>query len=211
MGSSVLNYKETIALLQGMFSHYTAKSYLVIFSIQIIIWYYPITTLLFISSMYLVNTLLEGEGETPIILNACDPDAKIPVRGSSHSAGLDLYCCSEDIVLEPNTRHLISTGLKLVSCPENVYLRIAPRSGLSCKGIDVGAGVVDRDYRGEIKILIINNGKDNFTISKHSRIAQMVCEKILYPNVIVQGLGKDETSQPLVKTRGEGGFGSTKQ
>ena len=214
MESTSYNNKETtikdvINSLRGSLSQYLPESCFIALSISVIIWYFPITTLLFISSVYLVNTL--SERETPIIFNSCNPNAKIPVRGSTHSAGLDLHCCSEDFVIEPNTRKLVSTGIKLVSCPENVYLRIAPRSGLSCKGIDVGAGVVDRDYRGEIKILLINNGKDNFCISKDSRIAQLVCEKIMYPEVILRSLCKDEVSQPLVKTRGEGGFGSTKE
>ena len=95
---------------------------------------------------------------------------------------------------------LIPTGWKF-KLPPGTYGRIAPRSGLSLKGIDVGAGVIDRDYRGEIKVLLINNSAQPFAVNKGDRIAQLICEKIVYPYIKEDIL--DYT------TRGDKGFGST--
>lgn len=127
--------------------------------------------------------------------------AKPPLRGSEHAAGYDLFS-NEDKIIEPGDRALVCTGIQ-VSIPEQHYGRIAPRSGLACKfGIDVGAGVVDSDYRGKVKVLLINNGKEPFIVNKHERIAQLILEKISnLPLTIVKDLNATE--------RGDGGFGST--
>ena len=133
-------------------------------------------------------------------------DAKIPEYGSCYAAGLDIYSCV-DIEVPPSTRIPISTGISLSwegHDAENYYLRIAPRSGLSVKNsIDIGAGVIDYDYRGEIKVVFINNGQTHYQISKGDKIAQMVLEKINRFSVIqiVDELSDTE--------RGFGGFGST--
>jgi len=101
--------------------------------------------------------------------------AVIPSRGTFNSAGLDLNA-SEDAVVYPQERKLISTG---VSCefPPNTYGRIGARSGLSLKGIDIGAGIIDPDYTGILKVLIINNGHKNFIIHSGDRIAQLIVEE----------------------------------
>lgn len=90
-----------------------------------------------------------------------------------------------------------------ISIPEGCYGRVAPRSGLAAKNfIDVGAGVVDADYRGNLCVILFNFGKEDFIVRRGDRIAQLICEKISYPELEeVESL--DET------TRGEGGFGST--
>lgn len=131
-------------------------------------------------------------------------DVQMPTKGSQHSAGYDLHAHEEEKVIEPGKRSLIDTGLK-ITVPEGCYGRIAPRSGLSYKNcIDVGAGVIDRDYVGEVKVLLINNGEKPFVVRKGDRIAQLICEKISYADIEqVQTL--DDTS------RGSGGFGSTGQ
>jgi dUTP pyrophosphatase len=128
-------------------------------------------------------------------------DAIIPTRGSKDAAGLDLYAV-DYITIPAGGRVLVPTGIS-ISIPKNTYFRIAPRSGLAYKsGIDVLAGVIDSDYRGEIKVLLINLSKDVFSIARGDRIAQGILELIDIPEVIeVESL--DDTD------RGSGGFGST--
>lgn len=123
-------------------------------------------------------------------------------RGSEFSAGYDLLS-SEDTIIEKNKRSLVKTGIRINNMPTNCYIRIAPRSGLACKGIDISAGVVDSDYRGEIKVLIVNNSNDDFIIKRSDRIAQIIFEQVIHPEIIKI---KDIVSKT---DRGEGGFGST--
>lgn len=133
-------------------------------------------------------------------------DAIPPTYGSEYAAGLDLYAFGE-YNIPSKTRRVISTGI----CIEwfgldakNYYMRIAPRSGLSVKNcIDIGAGVIDYDYRGEIKVCFINNSDDEYTIKHGDRIAQCILEKISrFTSInIVEEL--DTTD------RGVNGFGST--
>ncbi len=128
-------------------------------------------------------------------------DATLPTRGSSGAVGYDLYSIDE-VVVPPSQRALVGTGVAVI-LPMNVYGRVAPRSGLAVKhGIQVGAGVVDPDYRGEIKVVIFNQGDRDFVIKKGDRIAQLVLERCETPDVReIESL--DETD------RGSGGFGST--
>lgn len=130
-----------------------------------------------------------------------DPRALLPTRGSSSAAGLDLYSI-EEINLAPTERRLTRTGLA-VAIPEGYYGRVAPRSGLATKsGIDVLAGVIDADYRGEIRCLLINVGTEVVTLPERSKICQLIIEKIITPTARwLDDL--DETE------RGGGGFGST--
>ena len=89
------------------------------------------------------------------------PKAHLPVKGSEHAAGYDLFS-SEDIVVKANGKALISTGIAM-AIPVGNYGRVAPRSGLAVKNfIDVGAGVVDADYRGEVKVLLFNFAETDF-------------------------------------------------
>lgn len=133
------------------------------------------------------------------LLNA---HAKVPRRASAGAAGYDLTS-TENVSIYPGTRGLVSTGVA-VKLPPGVYGRIAPRSGLAVKnGIQVGAGVIDSDYRGEIKVLLFNHSVDHvFEISPGDRVAQLICERCELPEVI-QVDELDETE------RGEGKFGST--
>lgn len=126
-------------------------------------------------------------------------DATLPMKGSPGACGYDLYS-AEDVLVNPKSRRLISTGLKMKI--DRGYARIAPRSSLAMKEIDIGAGVIDMDYRGEIKILLINNSYAELSVSKGMRIAQMIFEECHFPTV--------EEAETLDETeRGEGGFGST--
>lgn len=135
-------------------------------------------------------------------------EAREPVRATPGSAAYDLYS-AEEITIPPNSRTLICTGLKLASCPEHMYLRIAPRSGLAVKGIDVGAGVVDSDYRGKVKVLLINTTDDYFQVNVHDRIAQMIPEAIVVNTHCIINGEENSTNDYLRTERGEGGFGST--
>lgn len=143
---------------------------------------------------------------TVITFEKIHEQATIPQRGSPLSAGLDLSIVLErklPSVLLPGQRMVIKTGLKFMTESTDIYLRIAPRSGLSIKhGIDVLAGVIDADYRGEIMIGVMNNSNTVFTLKSGMKMAQLICEKIAIPEII-EGVVSDITE------RGVAGFGST--
>lgn len=127
-------------------------------------------------------------------------DAQAPTRGSDEAAGYDLYSYESETVV-PKQIKLIDTGIS-IRVPEGTYGRIAPRSSVSKKGILINAGVIDRDYRGPVKVMIHNLSNNDYVIKKNDRIAQLILEKIKTPPVeLVEEL--DDT------VRGEGGFGST--
>lgn len=99
---------------------------------------------------------------------------------------------------------IVATDVSLVGLPEGTYARIAPRSGLAAKhAIDVGAGVVDADYRGEIKVVLFNHGRTPFSVRRGDRIAQVVLTRA-HPAECAVGTPKAAPS-----TRGAAGFGST--
>ena len=127
--------------------------------------------------------------------------AVLPKRGSALAAGLDV-CSIEDLKIEPKQRAMARTGLA-VAIPPGFYGRVAPRSGLAAKnGLDVLAGVIDSDYRGEVCVLLYNTGDDAITLPAGSKICQLIVEQIITPEATwVSEL--DETA------RGAGGFGST--
>src|SRR3954470_6963749 len=140
------------------------------------------------------------EKEVRMKIKKVTPDAKIPQIQSSGAIGLDLHA-NKEVVIPIKQREVVPTGIA-VEIPRGHYLRIAPRSGMSKKGIDIGAGVIDPDYRGEIKALLINNSAAEIKIQKHDRIAQTILEKSTVPIVEeVKELGETE--------RGIKGFGST--
>jgi dUTP pyrophosphatase len=127
-------------------------------------------------------------------------NAVIPQRSSEEAAGFDLYSYEDGEIL-PNETKLFDTGISF-KVPKGTYGRIAPRSGLSKKGLMVNAGVIDRDYTGPVKVMLHNLGNKSYVINKDDRIAQLIIEKIETPKVIL--LDKLEETE-----RGEGGFGST--
>ena len=130
-----------------------------------------------------------------------DPGATLPSRGSSQAAGLDIYSI-EDVAIEPKDRALVRTGLA-VAIPEGYYGRLAPRSGLATKnGLHVLAGVIDADYRGEVRCLLYNAGDETIHLPALSKICQLIIEKITTPTAV----WADEISDT---DRGSGGFGST--
>lgn len=133
--------------------------------------------------------------------------ATIPTYGSAGAAGMDLYANFVDFEgdmheLWPGERKLFKTGLA-IAIPLGHYARVAPRSGLAFKsGIDVMAGVIDEDYRGEVGVILINLSDRIFEVKHGDRIAQLIIEKYT-PCLQVEVDDLDDTS------RGSGGFGST--
>eukprot|EP01025_Chloroclados_australasicus_P004610 TRINITY_DN1118_c1_g1_i1.p2 TRINITY_DN1118_c1_g1~~TRINITY_DN1118_c1_g1_i1.p2 ORF type:complete len:191 (+),score=24.97 TRINITY_DN1118_c1_g1_i1:70-642(+) len=127
--------------------------------------------------------------------------AIVPTRGSKKAAGLDLYS-SEGLTIPARGRALVKTDIA-ISLPGHTYGRIAPRSGLAVKhGIDCGAGVIDEDYTGELKVLLFNHSDEDFIVGEGDRVAQLivVCIEQLEPQVVVELTATD---------RGSAGFGST--
>ena len=129
-------------------------------------------------------------------------NATIPTQGTSFAAGYDLYA-AEDAVVVCGTRKLIKTNISMEITP-GYYGRIAPRSGLAYKnGIDVLAGVIDSDYRGDIGVILYNTDKNiDFTVKKGDRIAQIIFEAC-YIATLNNVENLDNT------LRQAGGFGST--
>ncbi len=128
-----------------------------------------------------------------------DSDAKLPERKRDGDAGLDLYCI-EDFEIEPNEIKIVRTGIA-VEIPKGYFGMVKDRSGLASKGLHVLAGIIDENYRGEIKVVLINLGKEKLKFEKHSRIAQL----LIIPYLKVE-IKEDELSQT---ERGENGFGSS--
>ena len=131
-----------------------------------------------------------------------DPAALLPKRGSDLAAGYDIHALTP-IIIPAHGKALVSTGLSFAIPPGN-YGRVAPRSGLAAKHfIDTGAGVIDADYRGEVKILLFNFGDKDYEVKAQDRIAQLIIEKYTPTEV-------EEVEGELQETkRGAGGFGST--
>ena len=118
---------------------------------------------------------------TQLLVKLLPPEAKLPTRESDDAAGYDLYSC-EKIILEPGTRKLGNTSISIAAPSTRMYARIAPRSGLSVKGLHIGPGVVDSDYGGPIKALLINNSNIPFQVNIGDRMAQVTHERIENPN-----------------------------
>ena len=107
-------------------------------------------------------------------------NAIIPTRGSTRAAGLDLYS-AYDITVPARGNISVVTDLQ-IHVPEGYYGRIAPRSGLALHHhIDVGAGVIDEDYRGNVTVILFNHSDKLFVVNRGDRVAQLICEKVYYP------------------------------
>ena len=140
-----------------------------------------------------------------VLIKKLDSKVQLPKYKTDGSSGMDLMAFLENPVnLKPQESELIPTGIS-IAIPEDTEVQIRPRSGLAAKSnISVlnTPGTIDSDYRGEIKIILFNHGKEDFVINNNDRIAQM----ILMPIVKAEF----EEVENLPKTlRGSGGFGST--
>ena len=129
----------------------------------------------------------------------------LPHYMTEGSSGMDLFACLEkEVTLEPGERRLMPTGIS-VAIPEGYEGQIRPRSGLALqKGIGIvnGPGTIDADYRGEVGVILINFGKEPFTIHDGDRIAQMVISQVFQVSL------EEVDDLPLTRRKG-GGFGHT--
>lgn len=136
-----------------------------------------------------------------LLVQKLGPNAITPTRGSAFAAGYDIYA-SEPITIKAKNKALVSTSLA-IAVPLGTYGRIAPRSGLASKHfLDTGAGVIDADYRGEVKVLMFNFSDVDYEVKQGERVAQLVLERIVTPEVV-------EVQNLEASVRGTGGFGST--
>jgi len=129
----------------------------------------------------------------------------LPAYETAWSAGMDLRACVDaDIVLRPLERALVPTGL-YVEIPEGYEAQVRPRSGLAIRsGITLlnTPGTIDADYRGEVKVILVNHGSEPFAIVRGMRIAQLVIAPVIVAGFV-------EVAELPATTRGTGGFGST--
>ena len=127
----------------------------------------------------------------------------LPAYATEGSAGMDVVS-AEDVTIAPGARHPVATGLS-VAIPQGYEIQVRPRSGLAFKhGITVPntPGTIDSDYRGELKVLLINHGPEDFAIARGDRVAQLVVAPV------TQGIW-EEVDELDATERGAGGFGST--
>jgi dUTP pyrophosphatase len=138
---------------------------------------------------------------TTLQVKKLSDSAILPVRGSEWAAGYDLSA-SQATTIPAGGRGIVATDLS-IACPAGTYGRIAPRSGLTVKkGIHVGAGVVDADYRGPVGVVLFNLGTEDLEVKPGDRIAQLILESIVMAPV-------EEVDELDATVRGSGGFGST--
>ncbi|KAL7935238.1 dUTP diphosphatase [Trichoderma chlorosporum] len=141
------------------------------------------------------------EASVPLHVKKLSPQGRLPTRGSAFAAGYDLYA-ARDTIVPARGKVLVDTDISIAT-PAGTYGRIAPRSGLASKHfIDTGAGVIDADYRGPVKVLLFNHADADYEIKEGDRIAQLVLERIVTPDVV-------EVEELEESVRGAGGFGST--
>ncbi|PKA61940.1 Deoxyuridine 5'-triphosphate nucleotidohydrolase [Apostasia shenzhenica] len=155
------------------------------------------------SSLFRATMVANGGSFAPPFLKVkkLSPNAILPSRASPLSAGYDLSSATAAKV-PARGKALIPTDLS-IAIPEGAYARIAPRSGLAWKhSIDVGAGVIDADYRGPVGVVLFNHSDVDFEVNSGDRIAQLILEKIMTLPVI-------EEEELDITERGSGGFGST--
>ena len=140
-----------------------------------------------------------------VLIKKLNSSIKIPSYKTNGSSGMDLMAnIEEPIKISPGNTSLIPTGI-FIAIPKNFEIQIRPRSGLAAKNnISVlnTPGTIDSDYRGELKIILINLGKKDFIIKKNDRVAQMILAPIVKAEF-------EEVSELPETVRGEGGFGST--
>jgi len=137
----------------------------------------------------------------PLFVKRLTATATIPTRATVMAAGLDLYA-DESRVVPAGDRVLVPTGIAIALDPNTVGL-IWPRSGLAVKySLDTAAGVIDADYRGEVKVLLVNHGHSAYLVNRGERIAQILIQPAMKPALI-------EMAELPMSERGANGFGSS--
>ena len=140
-----------------------------------------------------------------VLIKKLNPAVELPAYKTNGASGMDLMAFIEEpIKISPNSSYLVPTGLS-IAFSEGYEVQIRPRSGLAAKNsITVlnTPGTIDSDYRGEIKIILFNHGKENFLINNQDRIAQMILTPVIKMEF-------EETENLPDTLRGEDGFGST--
>ncbi len=134
-----------------------------------------------------------------------DKQATLPVYATAHAAGMDISACLDaPVTLEPFSTALIPSGFA-IELPEGYEAQLRPRSGLALRfmiSLPNSPATIDADYRGEVKVILVNYGKEPFTVSHGDRIAQMVIARI-------EQVHFEEVAELASTVRGEGGFGHT--
>lgn len=171
-------------------------------------------------------SFMEEKEETPLIINNTEKEEQhlsfirlltstsiTPSKAYTEDAGYDIFSAEEKII-KAHSYDVISTGIAFLDengIPPGYYCRIAPRSGLACKsGIDIGAGVIDRGYTGEIKICMFNHSSNDFHVKVGDKIAQLIFTAC-FTNLafVTTSCSSLVVSKEEKKTRGDAGFGST--
>ncbi|MCY1007416.1 dUTP diphosphatase [Nannocystis pusilla] len=141
-----------------------------------------------------------------LLVRKVHAQAELPRRMSAEAAGMDLAACLPDgpVELAPGERRLIPTGVA-VAIPGGHEGQVRPRSGLALRhGLSIvnAPGTIDADYRGELKVILVNLGAAPFVVAHGERIAQLVVAPVVFPAVV-------EVQDLPAAARGDGGFGST--
>lgn len=141
--------------------------------------------------------------EAPVLELKCKRHCKgavLPERKSEGAAGFDLCAC-ENATVPVGGAFCVKTGVS-IEIPDGHYGRVAGRSGLALRGLHVGAGVIDSDFRGQIGVIMFNSGQEAYEVVAGDRVAQLMVEKISLPKVV-------EVEEHSQTVRGAHGFGST--
>ena len=145
----------------------------------------------------------DGQGAVRFVRLPSNPDLPLPARASLEAAGHDIRCC-EAFTLDPGGIHAVATGL-IMELPAGIECQVRPRSGLAARlGLTLpnSPGTIDPDYRGELRILVQNLGRDRIDIGRGDRIAQLDFSRFVAPTI-------DEAAVVSRTERGERGLGST--
>ena len=155
-----------------------------------------------------MSTEREAGPRTPLVLVSRtdeNPDLPLPDYATAGSAGADLAAClASPVTIAPGDRAAVSTGLR-IAVPEGYEAEVRPRSGLAVRfGLTLAnaPGTIDADYRGEVKVLLVNLGREPVTIRRGDRIAQMLVQPVSRARFV-------EAAELPETARGEGGFGHT--